>query len=94
MHTVLLCFGVCVLIAFAGYVLKTTNHVLERAEKQAEIFCVFLIFVSFSLQQQYRRKQFFVCFSFFSFSQAQSETHMTKRILVGGNEAVCTARRR
>lgn len=72
---------------------------LERAEKQAEIFRVVFFFLTAAVQEKaverfVRFRLLFFFSSFFSFSQAQSKTHMTERILVGGNEAVCTARRR
>lgn len=51
-HIFLLCFGICVFIAFAGHVLKTTNHVLERAEKQSEIICVVIFFFTGAVQER------------------------------------------
>lgn len=77
-YIVLLCFGICVLIAFAGHVLETANHVLERAEKQKAVETLV----------RFRLLLFFLS----SFSQVQRETHMSEQILVGGNEAVCMAR--
>lgn len=66
---------------------------LERAEKQSEILRVVIFSFTGAVQREKMRDLFTLGF-FSPFSQAQSETHMSKQILLGGNEAVCMVRRR